>query len=163
MEQLQSYDIVKKCKGNLVLRMPAFDSSVQDKEVYIPQGVQMKRVGRVHALGIFTDATLEQMYREGYFTVEPAAAFEQDVASVFYAVGEKVTMPSDETIIGYLTKGNRKGVRTLIEEEGEAVRQQVIVLARENIDNIPTSMISDLEKLLGTVLIVEESGDDDED
>lgn len=160
---MESYDIVKKVKGGLALDLPAFDSSVQNMLVEIPHNVQKKRVNRVHALGIFTDGTLERMYREGYFTVEPVAAFEEDVASVFYPIEDKVVLPTDEELLLMLIKGNRKAVRTLIEEKGAAARQQVVLTAQEHIDDIPTSMISDLEKILGTELIIEAGVDGDEE
>lgn len=153
------YDIVKLCKGGLVLNLPAFDASVPNKVVDIAWNVQKVRVPRALALGIFTDGTLEQMYKQGYFKVEPVVQFEKEVAEIFFPVEDKVTIIPDEDIVAALTKGNRSVIKKIV-EDGGVNKDKVIILARENIDNISTSMIRDLEKILQVELVVENEHDE---
>lgn len=158
MENAQTrsfYDIVKLCKGGLSLNLPAFDSSSNNKQVRIPYDINKVRVSRVHALGIFTDSALEKMYKQGYFRVEPVAEFEKDVASCLSPVENKIEVASDDVIIGYLTKGNRAAIKKLIEEGGIVNKDKIIVLARENIGQLSTTMVKDLEKILSIELIIE--------
>lgn len=148
------YDIVRLCKGGLALRLPAFDASSNDKTVNIDWNVQKVRVPRQFALGIFTDSTLERMYKQGYFKVEPVAQFEKEVAEIFFPVEDKVEAISEDKILTALTKGDRVTVKKII-ADGGANKDKVIIIARENIGNLSSSMIRDLEKILGVELEVE--------
>lgn len=134
--------------------MPAFDVSVNNKKVTIPWDVKKVRVPRVFALGIYTDGTLQRMYEEGYFKVEPADAFQKEVAEIFTPVENKPNVVEDSIILEYLFKGNRAAIRKLI-EENNVNKENVILLARENIDKLSTSMVRDLEKILSVELIIE--------
>lgn len=155
MEKANSfYDIVKNYKGGLSLKFPAFDGSMSDRLVRLPYNVDRVRISRVYALGIFIDATLSRLYKEGYFTIEPAAEFKKDYAEVFTPVTDMVEIASEKTIMEYLTKGNRVAIKKLI-EEGGVNRDNVITVARANVDSLSTSMVKDLEKMLTVELIVE--------
>lgn len=149
------YDIIKLCKGGLSLNMPAYDSSSINRVVNIDYNVSKIRVPRVYALGVFVDAALERMYKEGYFRIEPAATFEKEVAEIFFPVENKAEVVSDETIKDYLLKGNRAKIKELVTTNTVA-KDSIIILARENIGDLSTSMIKDLEKLLGVELVVED-------
>lgn len=148
------YDIVRQVKGGLTLTLPTFDSTGIPRTFTIAHNIDKIRVPRNYALGIFTDPTLEQMYKEGMFTVEPSADFEKDVAEVYMPIERTVDIIPDKTIIDYLKKGNRVKVKD-IAEQGGVNRDKLIVLARENIGDIPSSMIKYLEDLLKVELQVE--------
>lgn len=148
------YDIVKLCKGGLALDLPAFDASSNNRQIMLDWNVSKVRVPRQFALGIFIDGTLTRMYEQGYFRVEPAAQFEKEVESIYYPVEEKVEIIEDSVIINALSKGDRVKIKTII-NSGEVNRQKVISIARENVNNISTSMVRDIEKILGVELIVE--------
>ena len=152
------YEIVKLCKGGLTLDLPAFDSSAQNRVVTIDWNVNKIRIPRQYALGIFVDGTLQKMYEEGYFTVEPAATFTKEVAEIFYPVENKVNVASDEEILMALKKGDRVKIKKIV-ESGVVNKDKVIVLARENIGLISTSMVRDLEKLLSVELVVDGEND----
>lgn len=155
-EQLNFYDIIKTCRGNLSLILPSFDLTSQPRDVYIPHNVQKVRIPRTFALGVFTDATLENMYKKGYFRIEPAKQFEAEVAEIFYPVEDKVDIVSDEEIITMLKQGNRKAIKDLI-NQNDVNRDNIITLARENIDLLPTSMVKDLNVILGVELEIEDA------
>lgn len=155
------YEIVKLYKGGLSLDMPAFDVSVNNRKVVIPWDVKKVRIPRVFALGIYTDGTLQRMYEEGYFKVEPAAEFQKEVAEIFAPVENKPNIVEESVILDYLLKGNRAAVRKLI-EQNDVNKENVILLARENIDRISTSMVRDLEKILSVELIIENENVDEQ-
>lgn len=148
------YDIVRLCKGGLTLDIPTFDSSLNNKIVDIPWNIEKVRVPRAYALGIFVDSNLEKMYKDGYFTVEPNADFEKEVADLFAPVEDKVNVIDDKTIISYLTKGNRMAVKEMLKDDVN--RSKLIVTARENIGIISTSMVKFLEETLNIELMVED-------
>ena len=148
------YDIVKLCQGGLVLNLPAYDSSSIDKRVEIPYNISKVRVPRQFALGIFVNGTLQKMYEEGYFKVEPVAAFEKEIATIFAPVDNKKKVANDTEIVDALKKNNRITVKKYV-EESEVNRNNLILLARKNIGDLSTSMIKDLEQMLGVELMVE--------
>ena len=153
-EQLNFYDIVKIAKGTLSLVLPSYDMTAPERIVTIPYNGKQVRVPRTFALGIFTNPTLETMYKKGYFKVEPADKFEAEVAEIFYPIEDKVKIVSEEEIIKMLQQGNRIGIKKLL-EESSANRDNVIILAKEHLGEIPMSMITDLDKILGVELQVE--------
>ena len=155
------YEIVKLYKGGLSLDMPAFDVSVNNRKVVIPWDVKKVRIPRVFALGIYTDGTLQRMYEEGYFKVEPAAEFQKEVAEIFAPVENKPNIVEESIVLDYLLKGNSAAVRKLI-EQNDVNKENVILLARENIDRISTSMVRDLEKILSVELIIENENVDEQ-
>lgn len=157
----QFYDIVKNCKGGLYLNIPAYDSSVINREISIPFNAKKVRISRVYALGIMIDPTLERMYKEGYFRIEPAKEFEAEVQQIFYPIEDKSPVYADEEILTALMKGNRQLVRKML-EESPVSKDQVIVIAREHIDELSHSMITDLEKILSTSLLVEDEATNNE-
>lgn len=152
-EQAVFYDIVKTCPGGLCLDLPAHDSTAPNRKVNIPHNVQKVRVPRTFALGIFIDGTLQRMYEQGYFRVEPAKQFEAEVASLFFPVEDKKPIIDEKQALELLTKGNRVKVRELI-ENSEVARMTFLTVAQDHMGDIPSSMISDLEKMLGTELQV---------
>lgn len=152
------YDIVKLCKGGLSLNLPAFDASTPNRTIDIAWNIDKVRVPRVLALGVFVDGTLERMYKEGYFRIEPAAQFEKEVAEIFFPVEDKVEIVEDKIILEAFQKGNRTAIKKII-ESGDVNKDKVIVLARENIDSISGSMVRDLEKILNVELVVENEYD----
>lgn len=149
------YDLIKNCKGGLVLNLPAFDSSSINRRVEFKWNVDKIRVPRVYALGIFVDGTLERMYKEGMFRVEPANIFEKEVAEIFFPVENKAEVIDTEKLKDYLLKGNRTKIKELITNNPVA-RDNIILLVRENIGDLSTSMIKDLEKILDVELVVED-------
>lgn len=153
-EQAVFYDIVRECPGNLTLDLPAYDSTAPNRKVTIPFNVSKVRVPRIFALGIFVNGTLEKMYKKGYFRVEPAKQFEAEVAAIFFPVEDKAPIITPEQALELLVKGNRVKVRELV-ENNEVARMTFLTVAQEHLGDIPTSMISDLEKMLGTELQVE--------
>jgi hypothetical protein len=155
-EQLNFYDIVKTYRGNLCLTLPAYDLSAPSREVYIPHNVSKVRISRTFALGIFTNPTIEKMYKEGYFRVEPAKQFEAEVAEIFYPVEDKVEVVAEDEMVTMLIKGNRQAVKELI-AGNDVNRDNIIMLAREHLDEIPVSMVNDLNKILGVELQIEDA------
>lgn len=155
-EKTSFYDIVKHFKGSLYLNMPSYDMTTLPRKVVIPHNIKKVRVPRTNALGIFQDPALERMYKMGYFTVEPAKQFEADVAEMYMPVEDKVEAIAESAILEMLVKGNRVAVRKAL-EEGGANRDNIIMVATEHIDDIPMSMISDLNKILGVELQVEDA------
>ena len=155
-EPLNFYDIVKTCRGNLCMTLPAYDLTAPAREVYIPHNVTKVRVPRTFALGIFTNPTLEKMYKQGYFKVEPVKQFEAEVAEVFFPVEEKVEAISEEEMITMLRQGNRKAVKELV-TGNDVNRDNLIMLAREHLDELPVSMVNDLNKILGVELQIEDA------
>lgn len=151
------YDIVKTCKGGLVLNLPAYDSTSIPKRIDFKYNVSKIRVPRVYAIGIYIDSSTQRMYEKGYFTVEPKEAFEADVASVFAPISQKPIV-SEETIKKALLDGNRKQISEWIKDD--LLLNQVVIIARENLDNITNSMIKDLEKMLKIELTIEESNEE---
>ena len=149
------YDLIKNCKGGLVLNLPAFDSSSINRRVEFKWNVDKIRVPRVYALGIFVDGTLERMYKEGMFRVEPANIFEKEVAEIFFPVENKAEVIDTEKLKEYLLKGNRTKIKELITNNPVA-RDNIILLVRENIGDLSTSMIKDLEKILAVELVVDD-------
>lgn len=149
------YDIVKTCRGGLALSLPAFDASLPNRTISLDYNATKVRVMRTFALGIFTDPILERMYKEGYFKVEPQAAFEKEVEEIFYPIEGKENSYSDQEILSYLQKGNRMKVREIV-AESPVSREQVITLASENIDSLSQSMIKDLEEILQVELVIDE-------
>lgn len=152
-EQAVFYDIVKTCPGGLNLDLPAYDSTAPNRKINIPFNIQKVRVPRVFALGIFVDGTLERMYKKGYFRVEPAKQFEAEVAALFFPVEDKEPVISEKDALDLLVKGNRVRIRELV-ESNEVARMTILAVAQEHIGDISSSMIADLEKMLGTELQV---------
>lgn len=148
------YDIVKLCKGGLALRLPTFDSSAIDRRIDFQYNTQKIRVPRAYALGIFVDSTLERMYKEGYFRVEPAEQFEKEVAEIFYPVENKQKVYINSDLLGLLKSGNRVKIKELI-EQNSVNKDNIIITAREHIGDLSNSMIKDLERILGVELEVE--------
>ena len=101
------------------------------------------------------------MYEKGYFKVEPAAEFHKEVAEIFAPVENKPNIVEESVILEYLLKGNRAAVRKLV-EENNVNKDNVILLARENIDKLSTSMVRDLEKILSVELIIENENIDEQ-
>lgn len=154
-EQAVFYDIVKTVSGSLSLNLPAYDSTAPNRKVSIPHNVEKVRVPRIFALGVFVDGTLENMYKQGYFRIEPAKQYEAEVAAIFFPVEDKAPVLSEKEALDLLIKGNRVRVRELL-QDNEAAHQVILTVANEHLGDIPSSMVADLEKMLGVELRVDE-------
>lgn len=154
-ENIGFYDIIKKTKGSLTLNLPSYDMTSQPRRVHIAHNAKKVRIPRVFALGVFVDPTLEKAYKAGKFVIEPVKQFEAEVSEIFYPVENKVELISDEDIIKMLKQGNRVGIKKAI-EENPANRDNIIILARDNIGDISHSMIKDLNAMFGTEMEIED-------
>lgn len=148
------YDIVKKTKGSLSLTIPTFDATGIPREFFISYELDKIRVPRLYALGIFADPVLERMYKEGAFTVEPAAEFEKEIAEIYMPIEDKKPIIEEKTLLDYLKKGNRVKIKEIVQENG-INKDKLVIIARENINDISTSMVKFLEDLLGVELQIE--------
>ena len=149
------YRFIKNVKGGLCLTIPSYDSSVAERVFDIPYNQQEVRVPRTYALGIFVNPTLQRMYEEGYFSVEPRKEFEADVAELNSTpASQKVKVVEDGVIVEALKRGNRVKIKEIL-SQGVVNKDNVITLARENVSDISLSMLEFLEKLLGVELTVD--------
>ena len=148
------YEIIRNKKGGLTLTIPSYDSSVNERVFEIAYNQKSVRVPRVYALGIFVDPTLQRMYEEGYFSVEPRKEFEAEVATLNSSTSSPVKVIEDNVIIQAMRQGNRVKIKEIM-SQGVVNKDKVIVLARENISDISHSMIEFLEKMLGVELVID--------
>lgn len=136
------------------MSIPAYDNSVNEKILRFAHNTISLKVSPVHALGIITDPNLERMYKQGYFKVEPEKEFKAEVEKVFYPVETAVIFDRD-SILTFMLKNNRKALKDLI-VENPVNRENVIDVARENIENLSQSTIKFLNELLKVELVIEE-------
>ena len=80
--------------------------------------------------------------------------FFKEIATIFSPVDNKKKVADDAEIVEALKKNNRIAVKKYV-EESEVNRNNLILLVRKNIGDLSTSMIKDLEQMLGVELMVE--------
>ena len=151
------YDIVKLCRGGLILNLPAYDSSLPDRRVEFGYKTEKIRVPRTFALGVFVNSTLENLYKEGYFKVEPSAVFTREVSEIFYPINKDDIAPeiSDAQLLEALKKGNRVAVKDYLTQH-ESIRDRILTIARENVDDLSGSMIKFVEDTLNVSITIED-------
>lgn len=151
------YDIIKLCRGGLVLNLPSYDSSLPNRRVDFNYNTEKIRVPRTFALGIFIDGTLERLYKEGYFKIEPSAVFTREVSEIFYPIDKSEMTPeiSDAQIFEALKKGNRVAVKDYLTQH-ESIRDRVLTIARANVGDLSTSMVKFIEETLNVSIVVED-------
>ena len=150
------YDIVKLCKGGLVLNLPSHDSTVLSRRIEFAHNVDKIRVPRTHALGIFIDGTLERMYKEGYFKVEPEASFNAEIEEIFFPIQGVAETFDDEVVTKALMSGNRMKIKEIIGTSA-VNRDKVLKISKEIQADLSVAMIKDLEKIFGVELMVDDA------
>lgn len=153
-EQRNYYDIVKLIDGSLVLDLPAYDTSVNNKIIRFEHDTKVIKVSETHALGVITDPILERMYKGGYFKIEPEAAFLAQVEKKFYPV-EAPKAATTEQILNYLKRNNRKAIKDLVAESTVGA-ENVVSVATAHVDELTQSTIKFLNELLEIELVIEE-------
>ena len=171
MKRLSSYYFKDLTTDQLVIWYDMFkDVNIDDfnqaiKELsresqYMPNAnILLEKCSQINIRNI--SKIVQFMYEDGYFKVEPAAEFEKEVAAIFFPVENRPNVVEETVILEYLQKGNRAAIKKLI-EGNDVNKDNVILIARENIGAIPTSMVRDLEKILSVELTIENESADEQ-
>lgn len=149
----QRFTIVKNIKGNLALRMPSHNYSSQDISFIIKDKVKSRPIPATYALGIFIDPVLETMYKKGYFSIEPEAEFRNLSAKNFYVIESKKQYSGKE-ITECLLSQNIEKINKII-ESGNFAKKQVLINAKEIIDQLNNNTINFLEEKYQVELTIE--------
>lgn len=154
------YVITKSRPGNVYIELHPISNASQQRIIKLTDQMPSTRLPKDWALGVFLDANVFELYKKGYFTFGnktdeiKAAAIEE---GVFFGDEEELAAISDvgdkgKKILTVLKGGKRTEIIDIIKADPEAV----VMVARDNVNDLTTGVINLIEEQLKVQIRIDE-------
>lgn len=158
---MEYYVITKTRPGNVFFALSPIDNSSQTRIIKLTDNMPSTRLPREWALGVFTDSSIFTMYEKGYFSFGDKSA---DIKKAAIEEGVYFGMDGDEFVVQDNTGNDAKILETLknsksrtaIVELAKQYPEDVVLIARDNVDDLPTGTIKTIEDTLKVQILVED-------
>jgi hypothetical protein len=153
---MKNYTFVKNVKGGLTITLDSWNMQLPTRNFNLIGNVRQIAVPEDYALGLFvTDGALSMM-KSGYFTIANFAELQKKAREIgLFADDEVETCYSIEEIEKILVKQNSKKVEEIIARNKRVEIDNLITLAREHIEELPSNIVRQIEDACGAELRIE--------
>lgn len=158
---MEYYVITKTRPGNVFFSLSPIDNSSQTRIIKLTDHMPSTRLPREWALGVFTNDSVFTMYEKGYFSFGDKSAAIKNAAveeGVYFGTDSenfviKDNIGNDAKILETLK--NSKS-RSEIVDLAKKYPEDVVLIARDNVDDLPTGTIKTIEDTLKVQILVED-------
>ena len=152
----KAYTFVKNVKGSLTFPLDSYNMSLPTKMFTIPVNADRVIVPFPYAMGLFiTDAAMKQ-YENGYFSILDYESLKQSAEEIGFlprtAVENKYTPKYIEKT---LVDGDVNKVKDILNNGGKAAVDTLLVIAKENYEQLNNSIIRTISDTCGVELGIE--------
>lgn len=153
---MKNYTFVKNVKGGLTITLDSWNMQLPTRNFNLIGNVRQIAIPEDYALGLFvTDGALSMM-KSGYFTVANFAELQKKAREIGLFADEEVeNCYSIEDIEKILVKQNSKKVEEIIARNKRVEIDNLITLAREHIEELPSNIVRQIEDACGAELRIE--------
>lgn len=153
---MKNYTFVKNVKGGLTITLDSWNMQLPTRNFNLIGNVRQIAIPEDYALGLFvTDGALSMM-KSGYFTVANFTELQKKAREIGLFADEEVeNCYSIEDIEKILVKQNSKKVEEIIARNKRVEIDNLITLAREHIEELPSNIVRQIEDACGAELRIE--------
>lgn len=153
---MKNYTFVKNVKGGLTITLDSWNMQLPTRDFNLVGNVSQIAIPEDYALGLFVSDGALTMLESGYFTVvnfndlrkkaKEIGLFADRVIDKCYTVAE---------IENFILKQNSSKITEIIKRNRKVEFDNLVVLAREHFDKLPSNIIKQIEDACGAELRIE--------
>lgn len=153
---MKNYTFVKNVKGGLTIRLDSWNMQLPTRDFRMMGLVEQIAIPEEYALGLFVTDSALHMMKNGYFTVRNFAELQKKAKEIGLFADDTVEkLYSKEDIEKFVVKQDSKKIAEIIERNVRVEIDNLITIAREHFDELPSGIITQIENACGAELRIE--------
>lgn len=153
---MKNYTFVKNVKGGLTITLNSWNMQLPTRKFTMGGNVEQLAIPEDYALGLFVSDGALSMFRRGYFVVSNLKELQSKARELgLFADGEITNCYSIKEIENFVVKQNIKKIQEIIANNKFVEFDNLVTIAREHIDELPASIITQIEDACGAELRIE--------
>lgn len=153
---MKNYTFVKNVKGGLTITLESWNMQLPKRDFNLVGNVEQIAIPEEYALGLFVSDGALRMLKKGYFKVSNYSDLQKRAKEIgLFADDDIIKTYSKEDIEKFLLKQDSKKVAEIINRNLRVEMDNLITIARENLDKLPSGMITQIEDACGAELRIE--------
>ena len=153
---MKNYTFVKNVKGGLTISLDSWNMQLPTRNFNMGGNVNQVAIPEDYALGLFVSDGALSMLKNGYFTVVNLSELQKKAREMgLFADAELVNCYTVAEIEKFVANNNVKKVKEIIERNKRVEVDNLVTIAREQIDSLSSNIISQIEDACGAELRIE--------
>lgn len=153
---MKNYTFVKNVKGGLTITLESWNMQLPTRDFRLMGNVEQIAVPEEYALGLFVSDGALNMLKNGYFTVLNYSELQRKAKEIgLFADAEIIKTYTKDDIAKFISKQDSNKIAEIIERNIRVEMDSLITIARENFDQLPSGIITQIEDACGAELRIE--------
>lgn len=153
---MKNYTFVKNVKGGLTITLNSWNMQLPTRNFTMSGNVEQLAIPEDYALGLFISDGALNMFQEGYFTIGNLKELQAKARELgLFADNEVDNCYTIKEIENFVVKQNVKKIQEIITNNKFVEFDNLVVIAREHIDELPSNIITQIEDACGAELRIE--------
>lgn len=153
---MKNYTFVKNVKGGLSIVLDSYDMQLPTRSFSIAYNIDQITIPENYALGLFVSSVSLQMFEEGYFSIPEFKELKNKAKEIGLFSDVNIESVYTAKEIEKIIKSNdAKGLGNILNRRNNIEMENLIIIARENMDNLNSSTINKIEQACGAELRIE--------
>ena len=153
---MKNYTFVKNVKGGLTITLESWNMQLPTRHFNLIGNVNQIAIPEDYALGLFVSDGALNMLKNGYFRVLNMPELQKRAKEIgLFADDEVEKCYTVSEIENFILKQNAKKFEEIIERNQRVEFDNLVTLAREHFDSLPSSIIKQIEDACGAELRIE--------
>lgn len=153
---MRNYTFVKNVTGGLTITLDSWNMQLPTRDFRFTGSIEQITIPEEYALGLFVSDGAMYMLRNGYFTIANYHDLQKKAKEIgLFADDEILKVYSKAEIEKFLLKQDSKKIAEIIKRDLSVEMDNLIALAREHLDKLPSNIITQIEDACGAELRIE--------
>lgn len=153
---MKNYTFVKNVKGGLTITLDSWNMQLPTKNFTMTGNVEQIAVPEDYALGLFVSDSALSMLASGYFRVLNLGELQKKATEIgLFANPDISNCYSIEETEKFVKTHNLKKIQEIISRNRRVEIDNLVTIVREQIDTIPSNIITQIEDACGAELRIE--------
>lgn len=153
---MRNYTFVKNIKGGLTITLDSWNMQLPTRDFRFIGSVEQLAIPEEYALGLFVSNDALAMLEQGYFTVSNFNELQRKAKEIgLFADIINSTIYTAKDIEKIIVKQDAKKIAEIIQRNIRVEIDNLITMAREHFDELPSNIITQIEDACGAELRIE--------
>lgn len=153
---MRNYTFVKNIKGGLTVTLDSWNMQLPTRDFRFIGSVEQLAIPEEYALGLFVSNDALAMLEQGYFTVSNFNELQRKAKEIgLFADIINSTIYTAKDIEKIIVKQDAKKIAEIIQRNIRVEIDNLITMAREHFDELPSNIITQIEDACGAELRIE--------
>lgn len=153
---MRNYTFVKNIKGGLTITLDSWNMQLPTRDFRFIGSVEQLAIPEEYALGLFVSNDALAMLEQGYFTVSNFNELQRKAKEIgLFADIIDSDIYTAKEIEKIIVKQDAKKIAEIIQRNIRVEIDNLITIAREHFDELPSNIVTQIEDACGAELRIE--------